>query len=165
MLNQQNDRVAYDAVMGQQQSWGPHAFPSTAGCLSRKLISIVLRLAWLKAGGGGRMTLVRPRTSGTRQEVSNKSAICFELAMRAASATVRTNLGVLAFSDALRGHCRSSGLVWGESMTDNIPRWSSCLQGIGGLHTLYHPTSRPAPPACGMIGRYGSRQAEQVLVV
>jgi len=50
------------------------------------------------------MTLVRPRTSGTRQEVSNKSAILVEQAMRAALATVRTKVGVLAFSDALRGY-------------------------------------------------------------
>ena len=43
------------------------AVPSTAGCLSRKLISIVLRLAWLMESEGGRLTLVRRRTPGTRQ--------------------------------------------------------------------------------------------------
>ena len=66
------------------------------------MISIVLRLVWLTEGKGGHLTLVRPRTSGTRQEVSNKSAIPVEQAMRAALATVRTKVGVLAFSDALR---------------------------------------------------------------
>lgn len=43
-------------------------------------------------------------------------------AMRAASATVLTNTGVLPLSDAQRSHWLSSGSVWGESITDNNPK-------------------------------------------
>jgi hypothetical protein len=53
-------------------------------------------LVWLTEGKGGHLTLVRRRTSGTRQEVSNKSAIRWEQAIRASSATVRKMVGVLA---------------------------------------------------------------------
>jgi hypothetical protein len=72
------------------------AVPSIAGCRSRKLISIVLRLDC--------------------QGTSNKSAIRFEQAMRAASATVRTKVGVLPLSDAQWNHWLRSGLVWAESV-------------------------------------------------
>ena len=71
--------------------------------------SIVLRLAWLTEGEGGRLTLVRRRTTGKRQETSNKSAMHFEQAMSAASATLRMKLGALPLSDALRSHRRSLG--------------------------------------------------------
>jgi len=39
--------------------------------------------------------------------------------MRAASAILRTNIGVLSRSDVQRSHWLSSGSVWAESVTDS----------------------------------------------
>jgi hypothetical protein len=56
--------------------------------------------------------------------------------MRAASATMQTNIGVLPLSDTQRSHCLSLGLVWAESTLGNIRRGSSCLRPIGGLRLM-----------------------------
>ena len=45
--------------------------------------------------------------------------------MRAASATVRTNIGVLPRSGAQRSQRRKSRSLCGETITENIPRQSS----------------------------------------
>jgi hypothetical protein len=42
--------------------------------------------------------------------------------MRAASATARTNIGVLPLSDAQRSQSCNSGSVWAESIIHNIHR-------------------------------------------
>jgi hypothetical protein len=68
--------------------------------------------------------------------------------MRAASATVRTKVGVLPRSDAQRSHWLSSGSLCGESITDNIPHksnwgiegslWETCggMNGSGIARSL-----------------------------
>lgn len=53
--------------------------------------------------------------------------------MRAASATVQTNIGVFPRSDAHRSHWPSSGSVCGEFITNNIHR----RQAASGELTAY----------------------------
>jgi len=55
--------------------------------------------------------------------------------MRAASATLRTNTGVLPRSDARRSRWLSSGSVRAESITHNMPHKSN--SGVEG--TLKYP--------------------------
>jgi hypothetical protein len=67
-------------------------------------------------------------------------------AIRAASATVRTNIGVLPSSDAQRSRWLSSVSVWAKSITENLPYksswgvegslWETCGGMDGGEITL-----------------------------